>query len=60
MHYLKYKNVRPEYINAFFLSVVNWDKVNSGNISQKLNQTIRGSSTFSVEKDTTENLVITS
>ena len=26
-YYLKYKNVRPDYINAFW-SVANWDKVN--------------------------------
>lgn len=26
-YYLKYKNVRPDYINVFW-SVVNWDKVN--------------------------------
>ena len=26
-YYLKYRNVRPEYIEAFF-SLINWDKVN--------------------------------
>ncbi|MFX3893574.1 Fe-Mn family superoxide dismutase, partial [Streptococcus suis] len=26
-YYLKYRNVRPDYIEAFF-SLINWDKVN--------------------------------